>query len=508
MICSLILLSTSCTKDSMDQEDPRKEKKFSIEISSGEGGKVNNEGGEYVLGAELTILATPADGYRFKEWSNGQTDNPLTITVSSNLNISAVFEKFSPLSFVDFEGTKQLQIRNAIIKDNSITVLLTYHAEGLGVLKNLNSDTSRDNNAAIINIDLNGNVNWTKLINTDYLYASPHNLIINDIGNFIISGYLAPTDAWTLNQNQEFFIMEMTPNGNQNWIKRIATDDYDTKIQHLPNGLMSYRTNSNQAIRYTAAVWTDAQGGIFGNLNNSSNNPVEPEFLINLNSSGDALNTIKLNNREIDDFRIDVDGVAALKGSNQGKFLVYGRGLKSHTTPMQAVAIAIYDEDFVENERRWIEPFDAFNKSVIIPLDDGGFIQYILLDSNNIFRKMIRKYNDTFELVWEIEDFDEYRFLDFQIDEEYIYVSGFLNYSYIITKKLKLSNGGNVWQFKQNNSKSMTRIYQTLFTEDEAILLGPAEDNSGFFANNPPNTNNEPNLMVIRLNKETGELMK
>lgn len=494
----------SCSKDSTNQEGQVSEIKYSVEIIAGEGGIVDSSGGSYSSGTQLSILATPNNGYRFKEWSNGQTDNPLTITVSGNLNVTAVFEPFSVVSFIDLGGTKLVSIRNAIISDNTVTVLFTYHKEGLGVLEELDSNTARENNAALINLDLNGNVKWTKLVDTDYLIANPHNLILNDAGNFIVSGYLTPSDAPSINDNQEFFILEMTPNGNQNWIKRVATNDNTTKIQHSLNRLMSYKSGSNQTIKYSAAVWTDAQGGVF---ENTTTNPVEPHFLINLDQSGNLINTIKLNNREVDDFRMEVEGVTALKGSNQGKFLVYGYGLKSNTSPNRAVSFAIYDEDFDELERKWIEPYDTFfSSSKIIPLEDGGFIHLIPLDMNDTYRKIIRRYNSAFELVWEVEDLDEIRYMDFQIDGEYIYTSGYLYDRHFVSKKMKITDGSKVWEFKQSNSNRQTIVYHNLLTEDEVILVGTAQDYTGFFADNPSNSTNEPNLMLIRLDKETGNL--
>ena len=56
-------------------------------------GSVTNAG-EHTLdyGTELVLKATPAEGYRFAKWSNEKTANPLTITVSGDLEITALFE--------------------------------------------------------------------------------------------------------------------------------------------------------------------------------------------------------------------------------------------------------------------------------------------------------------------------------------------------------------------------------------------------------------------------------
>ena len=50
------------------------------------------EGGEYTYGTEITLTATPNDGYRFAQWSDGNTDNPRIITVTENKTYTAEFE--------------------------------------------------------------------------------------------------------------------------------------------------------------------------------------------------------------------------------------------------------------------------------------------------------------------------------------------------------------------------------------------------------------------------------
>ncbi len=50
------------------------------------------EGGEYTYGTEITLTATPNNGYRFAQWSDGNTDNPRIITVTENKTYTAEFE--------------------------------------------------------------------------------------------------------------------------------------------------------------------------------------------------------------------------------------------------------------------------------------------------------------------------------------------------------------------------------------------------------------------------------
>jgi hypothetical protein len=47
--------------------------------------------GDYAEGLEIEISATPAEHYHFAQWNDGNTDNPRTITVTSDSTFTAVF---------------------------------------------------------------------------------------------------------------------------------------------------------------------------------------------------------------------------------------------------------------------------------------------------------------------------------------------------------------------------------------------------------------------------------
>ena len=64
---------------------------YNLTVSAGEGGSVSG-GGEYEEGTEVTITATPDEGYEFTGWSDGETSLSRVITISSDINISASFE--------------------------------------------------------------------------------------------------------------------------------------------------------------------------------------------------------------------------------------------------------------------------------------------------------------------------------------------------------------------------------------------------------------------------------
>ena len=79
---------------------------FTLSVSSGQGGSVNNVDGTYNSGTQVTITATPEDGYEFTGWSDssyGDT-NPLTLTVGANTSITAQFSRIKYLLGVDVIG--------------------------------------------------------------------------------------------------------------------------------------------------------------------------------------------------------------------------------------------------------------------------------------------------------------------------------------------------------------------------------------------------------------------
>ncbi len=94
----------ACSKDAAETLDPVEQ--FTLSVSSGEGGTVNNADGTYNSGTQVTITATPEEGYEFTGWSDssyGDT-NPLTLTIVANTSITAQFSRIKYLLGVDIIG--------------------------------------------------------------------------------------------------------------------------------------------------------------------------------------------------------------------------------------------------------------------------------------------------------------------------------------------------------------------------------------------------------------------
>lgn len=66
---------------------------YTLSVTAGEGGSVSTEGGEYEEGTEVTITATPEEGYEFIGWIGSElTSSSITLTIGSNVTISANFQ--------------------------------------------------------------------------------------------------------------------------------------------------------------------------------------------------------------------------------------------------------------------------------------------------------------------------------------------------------------------------------------------------------------------------------
>ena len=92
ILSSLIMLSIlSCGKESPVVTDPVV--KYTLTVNSGVGGSVSSPGGSYNEGQSVSITATPNSEYVFVNWSNGSTNNPLSVIVNSNQTVTANFEK-------------------------------------------------------------------------------------------------------------------------------------------------------------------------------------------------------------------------------------------------------------------------------------------------------------------------------------------------------------------------------------------------------------------------------
>lgn len=65
---------------------------YTLTVTAGTGGTVTG-GGTYESGTTATLTATPSDGYKFVQWSDGDTNATRTVTVTADKTYTAEFAK-------------------------------------------------------------------------------------------------------------------------------------------------------------------------------------------------------------------------------------------------------------------------------------------------------------------------------------------------------------------------------------------------------------------------------
>ena len=63
-------------------------------------------GGEYAEGKTATLEASPKAGYEFVKWSNGSTENPLKLTVTEDIELTATFQAQTPITIAEANQLK------------------------------------------------------------------------------------------------------------------------------------------------------------------------------------------------------------------------------------------------------------------------------------------------------------------------------------------------------------------------------------------------------------------
>lgn len=79
---------------------------YTVTVSSAGGGTVSG-GGTYNNGSTATITATPNTGYHFTNWSDGNTSNPRSFTVTGDVSLTAYFSiNTYTVAWNNWDGTR------------------------------------------------------------------------------------------------------------------------------------------------------------------------------------------------------------------------------------------------------------------------------------------------------------------------------------------------------------------------------------------------------------------
>ena len=75
------------------EPEPPAPTQYTLTVTAEEGGAVSTEGGTYDEGTEITITATPEEGYEFIGWEGSDSmEASLTVTLGVNTTLNALFE--------------------------------------------------------------------------------------------------------------------------------------------------------------------------------------------------------------------------------------------------------------------------------------------------------------------------------------------------------------------------------------------------------------------------------
>ena len=139
LFISLTIFIYSCSSNDDDTTTPPnvvqtpdtepENTQYTLTVSAGEGGTVSTQGGTYDEGTEVTITASPDKGYVFSGWSDGSTNNSISIEVNQNTNLTA---SFIPDYQVVTIGENRLLIDKTNIPDGDNFKLITQVVSSTG----------------------------------------------------------------------------------------------------------------------------------------------------------------------------------------------------------------------------------------------------------------------------------------------------------------------------------------------------------------------------------------
>ncbi|MBR5323987.1 MAG: C10 family peptidase [Muribaculaceae bacterium] len=104
---------------------------FTVTVTAGAGGSVNSITNPVEYGTSLELTATPAEGYKFKNWSDDSTENPYTVTVTDNISLVANFVAIPTYTVnVSVNGNGSVEkSAGSVLEGNTVTLTAT-PAEG------------------------------------------------------------------------------------------------------------------------------------------------------------------------------------------------------------------------------------------------------------------------------------------------------------------------------------------------------------------------------------------
>ena len=134
------------------------ERLYNVYISALSGGTVNDEevNGDYEYGTEITIVATPKAGYRFKKWSDDNTQATRKITIEEDVYLEASFSRIPTYTVTVFEvtgGTTTLVGDTTLMEGENLSIKATPEEGYIFSQWLVNGEVNTDNPFVITAID-------------------------------------------------------------------------------------------------------------------------------------------------------------------------------------------------------------------------------------------------------------------------------------------------------------------------------------------------------------------
>jgi len=181
------------------EPEPPAPTQYTLTVTAGEGGTVSTEGGTYDEGTEVTITATPEEGYEFVGWEGSDSDsNSLTVTLNGDTSVQAIFQRtvfvsrapiYSPLN-----NTVGVILRNKFFPNRNYAFdegyNLNYFDEvnndfyGPSDVSSIHFDNNKDGNLDFASVIISNNLNGSKFLLANDVYGnSPTVSIFNSDSN-------------------------------------------------------------------------------------------------------------------------------------------------------------------------------------------------------------------------------------------------------------------------------------------------------------------------------------
>ncbi len=267
LFVSLTILMPGCD-GSGDPNDPNSIKYVKVTVATSGGGTVQPGSGSYAKGVTQSFVATPAEGYRFARWEGDieSNSNPLTISISSALSITAVFipltQNTAPKAFdvaVTTPVNTPVNITLSAFDEDGDSIALTAGSPAHGTLAShmptvtytpsnnyvgpdsftyKANDGIDDSNIATVNINVvnPAAIGWAKSFGStsDDVVRS---IAVDSTGNIYFTGHFTgvvdfdPGSSTVLYQSAgktDLFLAKFSSNGTFQWVRTLGSKYNDS----------------------------------------------------------------------------------------------------------------------------------------------------------------------------------------------------------------------------------------------------------------------------------------